>query len=75
MMLDKLKEIRDVQCSDGNWNYDAYMHGLANGLIMAVAIMEGKEPEFLTAPKEWLADKAESAKRSKVSHDFKYTGD
>ena len=38
-----LKEIKDlikVQCSDGNWNSDSYMHGLANGLLFAEALLE-----------------------------------
>lgn len=55
--LSDLREITKIQCSNGNWNYDAYMHGLANGLIMALATMEGTEPAFLSAPKEWLRDR------------------
>ena len=54
--LEHLKAMVTTQTSNGNWNYDSYMHGYANGLILAVATMEGKEPEFLEAPKVWLAD-------------------
>lgn len=39
-----------VQCQDGNWNSDPYMHGLANGLILALATLQNKEPEFKNAP-------------------------
>ncbi len=53
--IEQLKEITAMQCSDGNWNYDPYMHGMANGMIMALSMMEGKEPEFLDAPDEWLS--------------------
>ena len=54
--LDKLKEVTAVQCSSGNWDYDPYMHGMANGLIFAVACMEDKDPVYLSAPKIWLKD-------------------
>lgn len=56
--VSKLLEIRDLQCSDGNWNYDPYMHGLANGLILAVHTIngEGGEPAYLDAPSTWLTD-------------------
>jgi hypothetical protein len=51
--LTALKEQVKVQCSDGNWDYDPYMHGMANGLICALATIEGKEPKYLDAPKTW----------------------
>lgn len=54
--LEKLKNISDIQSSNGNWNYDPYMHGMANGLICALAILENKEPQYLEAPKQWLRD-------------------
>ncbi len=44
--VDKLKELRDVQCSDGNWNLTEYMRGLANGLILAVSVFDEQEPKF-----------------------------
>ncbi len=54
---DSLAEMVAVQCSDGNWNYDPYMHGMANGMIYALALIDDVEPEFLEAPGEWLADR------------------
>lgn len=54
--LDQLKSMEKIQRASGNWDFDPYMHGLANGLILAVATLEGKEPQFLEAPKEWRAD-------------------
>lgn len=62
-MKDSIQQLRDVtviQKSDGNWNHDPYMHGMANGLELALAIMEGREPEYLDAPDQWLADKPAS---------------
>ena len=49
-----LKKCVDIQCSDGNWNYDGYMHGMANGMLLALGIFDGKDPRFLEAPKKWL---------------------
>ena len=49
----KLEEMTNVQCENGNWDYDPYMHGMANGMIFALAIMEDVEPEYLEAPEKW----------------------
>ena len=65
--LDKLYEMTKVQCSDGNWNYDAYMHGLANGMIYAKSILTNKDPIFLNAPDKWKSDNPEPAMRN---HEF-----
>lgn len=54
--IQELQDIINVQCSDGNWNYDEYMHGLANGLILSMAIMADVNPVFLEAPEVWLKD-------------------
>ena len=55
--LKVLREMKDVQCNDGNWNYDPYMQGMANGMIFALSLFEDKSPEYLEAPDEWLKDK------------------
>ena len=51
---EELKKVTDIQTARGNWDYDHYMHGMANGLILASAIAEGTEPEYLNAPKKWI---------------------
>ena len=57
--IDDLENATDIQCSDGNWNYDPYMHGMANGLIYSLDLIKGKnDPKFLDAPDRWLNDKA-----------------
>lgn len=58
--LSDLKNCRDIQCSDGNWNYSEYMWGMANGLILAIANIDGKDPEYLDKPDQWLEDKPEN---------------
>lgn len=52
-----LKDIIKVQCSDGNWNYDPYMQGMANGLLCAMSVLTSEDVEYLSAPAKWLKDK------------------
>jgi len=54
--LAELQDLLEVQCNDGNWNYSPYMHGMANGLIVAISVLTGKEPEFLDPPTTFLCD-------------------
>ena len=48
------QDIVNVQCNDGNWDYDAYMHGMANGMLLVQSVLTDKTPEFLEAPEVWL---------------------
>jgi len=67
--ISALRNITGIQCAEGNWNYDPYMHGMANGLILALAIMEEKNPEYLSAPKEWLSGiPTRTKERNKLTH-------
>lgn len=54
-----LQNIIKIQCSNGNWNYDAYMHGMANGLLLAehTVLSKSGSPKFLAAPRKWLKDR------------------
>ena len=54
--LKTLREMLNVQCSNGNWNFDPYMHGMANGMIFALSLFDNKRPEYLEAPEVWLCD-------------------
>jgi chaperonin GroES len=47
-----------VQGGNGNWNYDGYMLGLENGLLLAIHTMTGAAGEvpYKKAPKKWLKD-------------------
>lgn len=59
--IDALRSVTAIQCSNGNWDYDAYMLGLANGMILARSFMcdaHDATPPFLNKPKKWRADKA-----------------
>ncbi len=57
--LKDLEEQIKIQCSDGNWNYNEYMQGLANGLILGRHTIRGDhgDPPFMKAPEKWLADR------------------
>lgn len=48
----EVKNIRDLQKQSLEKSTDDYMVGLYNGLEMATAILENREPEFLTCVKE-----------------------
>lgn len=55
-MLEALIDATNDQCSDGNWNHDQYMHGMANGLIFACSCFGKGIPEYLEKPDVWLED-------------------
>ena len=56
--ITSLREFVKIQCSSGNWNYDPYMHGMANGLILALSLFESRDKmvQFLDPPETWLKD-------------------
>ncbi len=50
-----LENLKEIQCGKGTWNCNPYMHGMANGLILAASCFtEQKEVMFLDAPDAWL---------------------
>lgn len=55
-VTEALRDLVRVQSAEGNWNYDPYMMGLANGLILALAMVEGGEPKYFDAPAVWVRD-------------------
>lgn len=50
--IQAMDDVIEIQCSDGNWNCDSYMHGMANGMIMMRSMFSSKKPEFLDKPKK-----------------------
>lgn len=59
--LEKLEDVTAIATSKGNYDCNAYMHGMANGLILARAIVRDDKGEvpYLDAPKEWLDSRGE----------------
>lgn len=56
-IIQRIRDVHEIQGRNGNWNYDSYMMGLYNGLELALSIAEDRSPDFRMAPKEWIADK------------------
>ena len=54
--MENLKDVIKIQCSKGNYDYDDYMFGMANGLILAEHIMkdDGKEIVYMESPNKDL---------------------
>jgi len=50
----KIQDVIDIQGADGNWDYDEYMHGMYNGMVVVQSIVTDKEPEFREAPDKFL---------------------
>jgi hypothetical protein len=46
----KLDDVTSIATSPGNYDADPYMLGMANGLILAQAIIKGHEPQYLRMP-------------------------
>lgn len=46
-ILNKAKEMKNIQGSEGNYNYDDYMLGLYNGMEMIISLFEQREPVFI----------------------------
>ena len=44
--VNAVNELRDTQGQDGNWDYSDYMTGLFNGLELASATLENREPAY-----------------------------
>ncbi len=60
--IEELRKMTDTACMKGTWDYDPYFHGMANGMIFALSLLEDKEPVYLKAPKVWIKDlKSDSA--------------
>jgi hypothetical protein len=67
--LKRLQDLINTQCSDGNWNYDPYMHGLANGLLLAKSCFTDEEPKFLSSPEKWIGNKTSSTSNTDTARE------
>lgn len=47
--LEKLRDVHAIAMSPGNADYDHYLRGMANGLELALAIAEDREPKYIEA--------------------------
>ena len=51
--LEQLEFITEIQLNDGTWNANEGNLGIANGLLLAKAIMQGEEYKPLKRPRKW----------------------
>jgi len=58
--VEVLREMVDIQCTNGNWNYNPYMYGMANGMIFALSLFDNEQPKYLEQPDEWLQNSTNS---------------
>ena len=57
-MIREITKVRKIATSSGNWDYNQYFHGMANGLILAESLFtRNRDPKYLDAPDEWGKDK------------------
>lgn len=54
--IQTLRSAIAIMREDGNWNWDEYNFGLANGMIFAESVLSGVEPAFLQTPEVWGKD-------------------
>lgn len=50
-----LRQQLEIQGQEGRWNWEPYMHGLHNGLALALEQLTG-EDRIKAAPEEWGRD-------------------
>ena len=44
--ISKLRDLRDIQGREGNYDMDEYMRGLYNGLELSLSIFEDRSPDY-----------------------------
>lgn len=71
--IENIQNMLDVQLADGNWNYDPYMFGMANGMILCMATLKGEEPKYLEAPDKWMSDLSDFPTKDKLQEDTSET--
>lgn len=56
-LVEQMDKFMRIQGSNGNWNYDEYMHGMYNGMELMVATVENRLVNYKDAPEVWGKDK------------------
>lgn len=56
-MIEKMREMLEIQGEDENWNYSEYMFGMYNGMEFMLALAENREPIYKERPTDWLENK------------------
>lgn len=61
-ILDEFDDLLGIATSHGNWDFNPYLCGMANGMILMRAIIAGEDPEYMEAPNQWGEDLYEERK-------------
>jgi len=57
--LDIITNLINIQGDSGNWDYDPYMFGMYNGMVLIKSVLEDNDPEFRDAPENWIGKSRE----------------
>ena len=52
-ILESIECVIIIQKASGTWDYDPYMHGLLNGMMLIEAMITDKKYNPYEAPKRW----------------------
>ena len=55
--IETSKDLIKTQSADGNWNYDPYMHGMLNGMLLTHGVFTDEKFEPYNAPKRWKRER------------------
>ena len=66
--LESSQDIINIQCNEGNWNYDPYMHGMANGMLLTQSIFTDEVFQYLDAPDVWLESLSDDIRPVQALH-------
>lgn len=68
--VETISNLIGIQSENGNWNYDPYMHGMLNGMLLCFYSMVNSDHSlFINAPKEWLSEDYEGMKGAREQID------
>lgn len=67
--LDHIDDFINIQSRHGNWDWDPYMFGLLNGLILAKSTITNEDPVFNDTPEKWVsADRPSALELARAKH-------
>lgn len=54
--IKELEDLTGIQCLPGNCNYNEYMRGMANGMLLALHVLRGQDgdPKYKETPRRYL---------------------
>ena len=53
-VLDSIDSLMEIQKTDGNWNFNEYMLGMLNGMILLESLIYDEDPDFYEEPQRFI---------------------